>query len=116
MVEKKEGATMDCLNCGTELICRKKEYSGNFASTLQWQNNDGTAHYKTTDGKNFECNIPEEEEEQQDPTQKKLPVTESPILYRLEESLIEINKKLDSIFEIIDAIARASINEQLRKK
>jgi hypothetical protein len=65
MVEKKEGNTMDCRNCGTLLTCREKHYkaSGNFPekTVLQWQNDDGAAHYSTKDGKNFTCNIPDDE-------------------------------------------------------
>ncbi len=60
MVAKKEGAIMTCTQCDCELICRLKDYGGNYPPSLQWQNYDGTAHYKTTDGKNFECNVPEE--------------------------------------------------------
>ena len=59
MVEKKEGALMTC-KCGTELTCRTKDYGGGFAPKLQWQNEDGTAHYSTKDGKTFSCNIPED--------------------------------------------------------
>ena len=65
MVEKIEGATMTCLNCNTDLICRLKEYGGNYKSSLQWQNEDGTAHYSTKDGKNFTCNIPTDDEAQE---------------------------------------------------
>jgi len=70
MVEKIDGAKMKCRSCGTDLICRKKEYSGNFAAALQWQNHDGSAHYKTKDGKNFECNVPEDNESKEVTTQK----------------------------------------------
>lgn len=66
MVKKIEGARMTCANCSTNLICRLKEYTGDFKSGLQWQNPDGTAHYHTKDGKNFTCNIPDKVEDQQD--------------------------------------------------
>ena len=62
LVIKKEGATTTCRNCNSDLICRLKDYGGDYAPTLQWQNFDGSAHYKTTDGKNFECNIPDDDE------------------------------------------------------
>ena len=61
-VVKKEGATQTCGKCGTDLVCRMKEYGGNFAPTLQWQNYSGEAHFKTTDGKTYVCNVPDEEE------------------------------------------------------
>ena len=61
MVLKKEGAIMTCKQCGTDLICQTKDYGGNYPPALQWQNNDGTAHYKTEDGKNYKCMVPEDE-------------------------------------------------------
>ncbi len=63
--EKKEGARMECLNCGHDLICRTKDYGGDYKPKLQWQNEDGTAHYKTKDGKNFECVLPQDDESQE---------------------------------------------------
>ncbi len=62
IVVKKEGATQTCGKCGTDLICRLKEYGGNFAPSLQWQNYDGTPHFKTPDGKNYACNVPDDDE------------------------------------------------------
>ncbi len=67
MVEKKEGAEMTCRSCGTDLICRMKEYKGDFAPKLQWQNEDYSAHYNTKDGKTFTCNIPNDDEAQEAP-------------------------------------------------
>jgi len=64
MVDKTEGAEMTCRTCGTDLICRMKEYKGDFAPKLQWQNENGTAHYSTKDGKNFSCNIPEGQDQE----------------------------------------------------
>ncbi len=61
MVDKVEGAETTCKSCATKLVCRTKDYGGNYKSTLQWQNQDGTAHYKTTNGKDFTCNISNEE-------------------------------------------------------
>lgn len=60
MVTKEENAKMTCMKCNTLLTCRTKEYKGDYAPKLQWQNEDGTAHYKTTDGKDFTCVIPNE--------------------------------------------------------
>jgi len=62
---KKEGATTTCNKCGTDLICRTKEYGGNYAPTLQWQNFDGSAHYATNDGKSYTCNLPDDDEIEQ---------------------------------------------------
>ena len=60
MVEKVEGAQMICSSCNTDLICHLKDYGGDYKAKLQWQNEDGSAHYMTKDGKNFTCNIPDE--------------------------------------------------------
>ena len=59
MVEKKDGAEMTCKSCNTELICHMSKYKGDFKNKLQWQNEDGTAHYKFN-GTEYSCNIPEE--------------------------------------------------------
>lgn len=58
MVEKKEGAEMTCLKCQTKLVCHMSNYKGDFKNKLQWQNQDGTAHYKFN-GSEYSCNIPE---------------------------------------------------------
>jgi len=117
MVTKKEGAEMSCKSCGTDLVCHTKEYGGNYAPTLQWQNPDGSAHYKTSDGKNFSCNIPEE-----DPNQTKIPVTTittgspSPpnnIDVKTREELEGINLRLDRIDEMVQAIFRYTVDKQL---
>jgi len=53
MAKKEEGKIQDCWQCGEQLTCRFIEYQGN--TSLQWQNEDGTPHYKfISDGK-YEC-------------------------------------------------------------
>ncbi len=110
MVEKKEGATTKCKSCGTELICRKKDYGGDYAATLQWQNFDGGAHYKTSDGKNFSCNIPD------DDSQTRIPegAPAAPVINP--ELLEHISSKIDSIEEMLQAIFRYTVDQQLEKK
>ena len=54
MIEKKEGATMICSSCGITLTCRMSNYKHPYTNKLQWQNQDGSAHYKYDDGK-FTC-------------------------------------------------------------
>ena len=54
MVEKQEGATMTCQHCGEELVCRMSEYRHPYGNKFQWQNQDGSAHYKY-DGGVFTC-------------------------------------------------------------
>jgi hypothetical protein len=128
MVAKKEGATMTCNQCGIDLICRQKDYGGNFASTLQWQNYDETAHYKTTDGKNFECNVPDEDEAAQTriPTDATKTAGDAPpgtitkaefqILAHLEEKVETLNLQLEKMDEMVQAIFRYTVDEQLKKK
>jgi len=54
MVEKREGTSMICHQCNEKLICRMSKYRHPFTNKLQWQNQDGTAHYKYDGGK-FTC-------------------------------------------------------------
>lgn len=124
MVEKKEGATMTCRQCGTDLICRTKDYGGNFAPSLQWQNFDGAAHYKTTDGKKFSCNVPDDEET----TQTRIPSepattpgtpppnATTPIIIDIKNKIEEANIRLEKIDEMVQAIFRYVVDEQLKKK
>ncbi len=108
MVTKKEGATMSCKNCNADLICRTKDYGGNYAPTLQWQNFDGTAHYKTTDGKNFNCNIPEDEDVGQTriPTNATTPSTPPPPTITGSEFQLVVNldKKIDLVLDDLERI------------
>ena len=123
IVIKKEGATQSCGKCGTSLICRMKDYGGNFAPTLQWQNFDGNAHFKTTDGKNYACNVPDEEEA----TQTRIPssstnrvTTDSPSKsifdIAMKDTLDNIDLRLQRMDEMVQAIFRYIVDRQLEKK
>jgi hypothetical protein len=122
LVEKKEGATMTCKQCGTDLICRLKDYGGTYAPSLQWQNHDGHAHYKTTDGKNFSCNIPEEKIEGQQTftPPATVPGTAPPLPPnpQITEILLKLNEQttlITRIFEMTEAVMHHTIDEQLKK-
>ncbi len=76
MVEKIEGATMTCQECKTDLVCHMSTYSGSYQNKLQWQNPDGSAHYKWsgTDKEGnakFKCMLPETEPSETKPTHEK---------------------------------------------
>ena len=58
MPEKKVGVKTTCTKCRSEIICRMSNYSG-YENKLQWQNDDGSAHYSNK-SKNFECHIPKD--------------------------------------------------------
>ena len=45
---------MTCSQCGQKLICRMSNYMHPYTNKLQWQNQDGTAHFKFDSGK-FTC-------------------------------------------------------------
>jgi len=115
---------MTCGQCGTDLVCRLKDYGGNFAPTLQWQNFDGTAHYKTSDGKNYICNVPENEEHPG--AEVRVPSTSTPgdpprnslfsIDITLKEKIESIDLRLEKIEEMIEAIFRYTVDTQLREK
>lgn len=128
MVAKKEGAIMTCTQCDTELICRLKDYGGNYPPSLQWQNYDGAAHYKTTDGKNFECNVPDDDEKEQTRIPTEPPrtpgdvgvtaTTNAQLLSnsQLEEKIESIDLKLEKVGEMVQAIFHYTVDEQLKKK
>ena len=42
---KKEGNVEQCPTCKTKIYCTLKPAVGNYPEKLQWQNEDGTAHY-----------------------------------------------------------------------
>lgn len=114
---------MTCSQCGSDLICRLKDYGGNFAPSLQWQNYNGTAHYKTTDGKNFSCNIPDEEETAQTRIQTEtattpgtLPPAASSANLAILNAIEETNLRLQKMDEMVQAIFRYTVDEQLKKK
>ncbi len=132
MVIKKEVATMSCQNCDTDLICRTKDYGGTYSPTLQWQNFDGSAHYKTQDGKNFTCNIPETEED--DPAQTKIsepaktagdapppastPVTkaEFSLLVNIDEKLNTTLSELERIRDMVTPLFQKMVDDQIGRK
>lgn len=45
---------MICRHCGAELTCGMSNYMHPYTNKLQWQNSDGSAHYKY-DGGIFTC-------------------------------------------------------------
>ena len=115
-----------CGKCGTDIICRLKEYGGNFAPTLQWQNYDGTAHFKTTDGKTYSCNVPDEDETAPTRIPSEAPHAaattpgDSPLnndlLIAIKNTVENIDLRLQRIDEMVQAIFRNSVDEQLKKK
>ena len=121
-VTKTEGATMTCKQCGTNLICRLKDYGGAYAPSQQWQNKDGNAHYKTSDGKNFSCNIPEDKIEGQQtftppPTVPGTapPLPPNPQITEILNKLNELTPLITRIFEMTEAVMHYTIDEQLKK-
>lgn len=60
MPEKIEDAEMTCNNCGSDLVCHMSKYEGGFENKLQWQNSDGSAHYKWKSAGKFDCVLPKE--------------------------------------------------------
>lgn len=114
---------MTCTQCGSDLICRLKDYGGNFTPSLQWQNYDGKAHYKTTDGKKFSCNIPDDADTEQTkiPSESPPPATipgniPSSVNLSIINTLDEIKLVLQRMDEMVQAIFRYTVDEQLKKK
>lgn len=120
MVEKKEGAKMSCKNCDTELTCRLRDYGGDYKPTLQWQNEDGTAHYKTNDGKNFSCNIPDEEPSKIDtgqttitPPARTAGDIAQPRLERMENKLDSLLHEISLIKGMVEPLFKKMVDEQI---
>ncbi len=123
---------MTCTQCDTELICRLKDYGGNYPPSLQWQNYDGAAHYKTTDGKNFVCNVPDDDESEQTriPTESATTAGDAAVtatvaatttalflrISNLEEKIESIDLRVEKIGEMVQAIFHYTVDEQLKKK
>ena len=126
MVIKKEGATMACKNCGTDLICRLKEYGGNYAPSLQWQNFDGKAHYNTTDGKKFTCTVPDDDEVEQTriPTEsattpgtpQTMTRAEFQILAHLEEKIDILLGEVARLKEMVTPLFQKMVDDQIGRK
>jgi len=112
MVQKKEGATMECRSCGSDLTCRTKDYGGNYKSSLQWQNEDGTAHYKTTNGKDFTCNIPEGEEPQKKSGETPKVSDYIPNSPSLEAKIDSLDNKVERIYAMISEQYRDYIDRK----
>ncbi len=128
IVIKKEGATQTCGKCGTDIICRLKDYGGNFAPSLQWQNYDSTAHFKTNDGKSYACNVPDDDETGQtrittaptaattpgNPTNNSVDLLSQ--LIAIKNTVENIDLRIQKMDEMVQAIFRHTIDEQLKKK
>lgn len=118
---------MTCKKCDTDLICRLRDYGGDYNPTLQWQNFDGSAHYKTKDGRNFTCNIPEDDE---NVGQTRISTTaaktagdapglgqaELTLLTNLDEKIETVLDELDRIKEMVIPLFQKMIDEQIRRK
>ena len=44
-LEKKDGAVEQCPNCSQKIVCRMSKGSDKYPAKLQWQDEDGSAHY-----------------------------------------------------------------------
>lgn len=115
MVEKVEGATMDCGQCMTTLTCGwSKEYQGK--RNLQWQNSDGTPHYKRISPGKYECRIPEGQEAQSTtnhPPMGLLP-PDGPSSTAPEVNLTLVYEKLDLLKAMMETLLHEVID--LRKE
>lgn len=84
MVEKVEGVEMTCKSCGSDLVCHMSKYEGGFENKPQWQNSDGSAHYKWKSPGKFDCVIPDDEA-QEVPGPEESPVETAPAKAKLPE-------------------------------
>lgn len=73
MVEKKAGATQTCSKCGTDLICKlvTNTWKNKTEEHPQWQNkSNGEPHYMYVSAKNYDCNVPKDDDSQEVQTQE----------------------------------------------
>jgi len=110
MVEKTDGAEMTCKSCGTELICHMSDYRADFKNQLQWQNEDGTAHYKWISKGKYNCIIPNEIELKVEPqtiTQETTTAYVPPVNLDSVYDEIKLQQKmLESILHIVIDLKR----------
>lgn len=107
MVDKVEDAEMTCKSCGTDLVCHMSNYQAGFENKLQWQNQDGSAHYKWVSAGKFRCVLPEESDESTKSTStvngadKKPTQTTIPKVNSLDEDMRYVKNKVDLMFAMI---------------
>lgn len=101
MVDKVEDAEMTCKSCGSDLVCHMSKYEGGFENKLQWQNTDGSAHYKWKSPGKFDCVIPEENNETPKQTESKSHQTEIPKVNSVDEDMRYVKNKVDLMFAMI---------------
>lgn len=102
MVEKVEDAEMTCKACGSDLICHMSKYEGGFENHLQWQNQDGTAHYKWKSSGKFDCVLPKDQQvdvEQAENEASKIPLI--PKTTSLDEDMKYVKNKVDLMFAMV---------------
>lgn len=101
MVDKVEDAEMTCKSCGTDLVCHMSKYEGGFENKLQWQNSDGSAHYKWKSVGKYDCVIPEESNETTEQPVNKDSQNPIPKVNSLDEDMRYVKNKMDLIFAMI---------------
>ena len=122
-----EGQEMTCKSCGTELIAREKKYEG-FEPKLQWQNEDGTAHYKFAGPGKFKCNIPKSEEQKQEETMDIPPqrtLIEAPTggtdltniipFKTMKDDIDLLNEKMDTLKDMVSEVIRMLADQKLEQ-
>lgn len=102
-----EDQTMVCKSCGTALIARTKKYEG-FEDKLQWQNENGTAHYKFAGPGKFNCNIPTDNNDESVDIGNVIP---KPAI--LKDDIDVINEKITKLTGICDEILRIVSEKKL---
>ena len=92
---------MDCLTCGTVIVCHEKRYPAkdNYPEkiVMQWQNPDGSAHYSTKDGKTFTCNMPNTPTVSTPPTQTNM--TNEQIISRMDLAYFEFQRVWQKVWD-----------------
>lgn len=93
-LNKVEGSKEQCPNCSQTIFCRMSKGSDKYPAKLQWQNEDGTAHYnfdfKT---KETSCKDAPQTTRLETITMPKTTGTDTQILERMKKEAKEITKQ-----------------------
>ena len=109
-LEKKLGNKAACPSCNTTIVCREKAASGNYPAKLQWQNEDGKAHYnfdfqkQEGDPDRITCNSVEVEDEQE-----KIDDTPAPEKTPEAKEYTEFDKAVKGHNRFLDMIENATL-------
>ena len=93
-LEKKDGAVEQCPNCNQKIVCRMSKGSDKYPAKLQWQDEDGSAHYNFDFAtKTTSCKSSNTEKKNLTISMPKSSGTDTQVLDRMKKESSEITKQ-----------------------